>query len=106
MRDFRRLRRFGVGGVSGEEKPIMPVKEGHQGMIFCVTISTTPCVLLEAHLAVGHGKRNKMLAGVPFVFNQLNKLKFTSDNVLVICLVFQEPAATLTASRKKYFRLV
>lgn len=57
---FRRLARFDCIEIGGEERLIVPLKEG-EPMIFYVTNEDLFDVLTEAHLTTGHGGRDKML---------------------------------------------
>ncbi|XP_034236274.1 KRAB-A domain-containing protein 2-like [Thrips palmi] len=57
----RRLARFGVVEVNGEEKLIAAMKPGQNQMLFFAPVEELHQVLEEAHIAVGHGGKNRML---------------------------------------------
>jgi hypothetical protein len=57
----RRLARFGVMEVSGVERLIAALKRGETKMKFFVTVEELHGVLEAAHVALGHGGKNRML---------------------------------------------
>lgn len=59
-RDFRRLKRFAVCTVNGEERLIVPL-QGQQQMQFFVTTDQLYDVIAEAHLASEHKGRNVLM---------------------------------------------
>lgn len=62
--DYRRLAKYAVVEVDGEEKLIVPMKAGETQMKFYVHTGELHKVCHEVHLATGHGGRNKMEAFV------------------------------------------
>lgn len=57
----RRLARFGIVEINGEEKLIAAMKKSGDKMLFYVPNEGLYDVLWEVHDGVGHGGRNRML---------------------------------------------
>lgn len=59
--DFRRLKRFDVISVNGEQKLIVPMKE-ECNVLYFVSNDEMFNILYDAHIRVGHGGRTRMLS--------------------------------------------
>jgi hypothetical protein len=58
--DYRRLKRYDMIVVGKEEKLIIPFKEGGS-IIYFAKIEEMYGIIHDAHLATGHGGRNRLL---------------------------------------------
>src|SRR4051794_12614691 len=60
MTDYRLVRKYNIMTISGTERLIRPVNEGSETVLYYVTTEDLFKTLEEAHVAVGHGGRNRM----------------------------------------------
>lgn len=58
---YRRINRYDILTIGGEEKLIAPIKEENGEIKYYVCYDEIFNILEETHLAVGHGGRSRML---------------------------------------------
>jgi len=58
---YRRLKRFDILSIGGEEKLTVPLSAEKIEILYYVTFDELFNVIHEAHIAVGHGGRTRMI---------------------------------------------
>jgi hypothetical protein len=56
---YRQLKRYDILNIGGEEKPTVPLSAEKTEILYYVTFDELFNVIHEAHIAVGHGGRNR-----------------------------------------------
>jgi hypothetical protein len=59
--DYRRLKRYDILNIGGEEKLTVPLYAEKTEILYCVTFDGLLNVIHVAHIAVGHGGRTRMI---------------------------------------------
>lgn len=68
--DYRRLKRYDIIGVGKKAKLIRPLKDGSTIKYFA-TIEETYGIIHDAHLATGHGGRNRLMKEINSKYNNI-----------------------------------
>lgn len=61
---YRRLKRFDIVNIGGEEKLIAPMNGASEEMRYYVRYDDLYEIIHEAHIATGHGGRNRIVYAV------------------------------------------
>jgi len=60
----RRLNKFEIINIGGEEKLIAPVEKGNTNLLYYVKNDELYDILNEIHLNIGHGGKHRMMAEI------------------------------------------
>lgn len=84
--DYQRLRRFDVMTIGEKEKLIVPVEEGKEQIRFYVHREEIFQLLHDAHIAIGHGGRNRMEKEINIKYKNITReMIVTYVNLCMIC---------------------
>ena len=90
---YTRLKRYDILNIEGEEKLTVPLSAEETEILYCVTFDEL-FVIHEAHIAVGHGGRTRMI-------KELNhKYKNVTVESIVTYLRLCEPCQKKTKKKK------
>lgn len=69
---YRRLKRFDIVNIGGEEKLIVPMNGASEEMRYYVRYDDLYEIIHEAHIATGHGGRNRIVYAVNSKYKNVN----------------------------------
>jgi len=91
----RRLNKFKIINIGGEEKLIAPVEKGSTNLLYYVKNDELYDILNEIHLNIGHGGKHRMMAEIK------KKYKNLTQEVVLMFLKFCGPCQTKLSSKRK-----
>ena len=89
--DYKLLKKYDVVSVGGAEKLIFPMLEGAANVKYYADISEIYNIIDEAHLRIGHGRRNRMVKEINLKYKNI-----TEECIMVylnLCRQCQEKAS-------------
>lgn len=91
----RRLNKFEIINIGGEEKLIAPVEKGSTNLLYYVKNNELYDILNEIHLNIGHGGKHRMMAEIK------KKYKNLTQEVVLMYLKFCGPCQTKLSYKRK-----
>ncbi|XP_059174975.1 KRAB-A domain-containing protein 2-like [Physella acuta] len=93
--DYRRLRKYDILEVEGEERLIVPITEDSSALLYYVHTDELFDLLNETHLKIGHGGRTRMEKELQKMYKNVTK------EVIMLYLRLCKPCQTKLSNPKK-----